>query len=119
MQSALASTGYKNVLVTGHSLGAAVASLDAVMLKMALPSDVAINSVVFGLPRVGNAQWASLVDSLVRFMASRLSRFLALLLIIIIVHSSRASRTSQIRRTPCRPSRHSSSRSCIRRARLI
>lgn len=64
VQSALASTGYKNVLVTGHSLGAAVASLDAVMLKMALPNDVAINSVVFGLPRVGNAQWASLVDSL-------------------------------------------------------
>lgn len=64
VQSALASTGYTNVLVTGHSLGAAIASLDAVMLKMALPSTVNVESVVFGLPRVGNQDWANLVDSM-------------------------------------------------------
>jgi len=64
VQSALSSTGYTNVLVTGHSLGAAVASLDAAMLKMALPSNVNINSVVFGLPRVGNKDWAALIDSM-------------------------------------------------------
>ncbi|PCH36507.1 alpha/beta-hydrolase [Wolfiporia cocos MD-104 SS10] len=64
VQSALASTGYTNVLVTGHSLGAAVASLDAAMLKMALPSNIEIGSVVFGLPRVGNQEWADLVGSL-------------------------------------------------------
>ena len=65
VQSALADTGYTQVLVTGHSLGAAIASLDAVMLRMALPSSVTVDSVVFGLPRVGNQDWANLVDSLV------------------------------------------------------
>ena len=65
VQDGLSSTGFKNVLVTGHSLGAAVASLDAAMLRMALPSDVAVSSVVFGLPRVGNQAWADLYDTLV------------------------------------------------------
>ncbi|KAH9859057.1 alpha/beta-hydrolase [Lenzites betulinus] len=65
VQSALASTGFKQVLVTGHSLGAAVASLDAAMLRMALSSDVAVKSVVFGLPRVGNQDWADLFDTLI------------------------------------------------------
>ncbi|EJF65550.1 alpha/beta-hydrolase [Dichomitus squalens LYAD-421 SS1] len=65
VQSSLASNGFKKVLVTGHSLGAAVASLDAVMLRMALPDDVEVDSVVFGLPRVGNSAWADLVNSLI------------------------------------------------------
>ncbi|EMD37275.1 hypothetical protein CERSUDRAFT_113928 [Gelatoporia subvermispora B] len=62
--SALSSTGATEVSVTGHSLGAAVASLDAIMLKMHLPSSVAITTTVFGLPRVGNQDWANLVDSM-------------------------------------------------------
>ncbi|KAH9942498.1 alpha/beta-hydrolase [Epithele typhae] len=61
---ALADTGFKSVMVTGHSLGAAIATLDAAMLKMAVPDDVAVDSVVFGLPRVGNQAWADLFDSL-------------------------------------------------------
>lgn len=65
VQSGLASTGFQRVLVTGHSLGAAVASLDAAMLRMALPDDVQVESVVFGLPRVGNQEWADLFDTLV------------------------------------------------------
>ncbi|PSR74465.1 hypothetical protein PHLCEN_2v9812 [Hermanssonia centrifuga] len=65
VQSALASTGFKRVLTTGHSLGAAVATLDATMLRMALPSDVDVNSVVFGLPRVGNQQFADMIDSMI------------------------------------------------------
>lgn len=65
VQSGLASTGFQRVLVTGHSLGAAVASLDAAMLRMALPDDVQVDSVVFGLPRVGNQEWADLFDTLV------------------------------------------------------
>ena len=71
VQDGLSSTGFKNVLVTGHSLGAAVASLDAAMLRMALPDDVAVNAVVFGLPRVGNQEWADLLSSLVRVPCSR------------------------------------------------
>ena len=65
VQSGLAASGFKKVLVTGHSLGAAVASLDAAMLRMALPADVAVDAIVFGLPRVGNSAWADLFDSLV------------------------------------------------------
>ncbi|KAI0941021.1 hypothetical protein AcV7_003241 [Taiwanofungus camphoratus] len=64
VQSALSSTGYTNVLVTGHSLGAAVATLDATMLRMALPSSVNVDAVVFGLPRVGNQQFANMIDSM-------------------------------------------------------
>lgn len=65
VKSALASTGATNVLVTGHSLGAAVASLDAVMLQQNLDPSINITTVVFGLPRVGNQAWADLVDSTV------------------------------------------------------
>ncbi|KAI0630116.1 alpha/beta-hydrolase [Trametes polyzona] len=65
VKSGLSSTGFKRVLVTGHSLGAAVASLDAAMLRMALPDDVQVDSVVFGLPRVGNQAWADLFDTLI------------------------------------------------------
>ena len=65
VQGALSDTGFTNVLVTGHSLGAAIASLDAMMLRMALPDSVNVSSVVFGLPRVGNQEWADLFDSLV------------------------------------------------------
>nr|VWO96219.1 Acetylornithine/succinyldiaminopimelate aminotransferase (ACOAT) (DapATase) (Succinyldiaminopimelate transferase) (EC (EC [Ganoderma boninense] len=65
VKSALADSGFKKVLVTGHSLGAAVASLDAAMLRMALSEDVAVSSVVFGLPRVGNSEWADLLNKLI------------------------------------------------------
>lgn len=65
VQDGLASTGFKKVLVTGHSLGAAIASLDAAMLRMALPEDVSVDSIVFGLPRVGNSAWADLFNTLV------------------------------------------------------
>ncbi|KAL4246808.1 AB hydrolase superfamily protein [Abortiporus biennis] len=64
VQSALSSTGFKRVLVTGHSLGAAIALLDATMLKMHLPSDTQIDSVVFGLPRTGNQAFANMIDAM-------------------------------------------------------
>ncbi|KAI0769615.1 alpha/beta-hydrolase [Trametes elegans] len=63
VQSALESTGSKKVVVTGHSLGAAIASIDGMMLRMKLDPSIFVNTVVFGLPRVGNQAWADLVDS--------------------------------------------------------
>lgn len=36
------------------------------MLRMQLSSDVEVDSVVFGLPRVGNQQFADMIDSIVR-----------------------------------------------------
>ncbi|KZT25361.1 alpha/beta-hydrolase [Neolentinus lepideus HHB14362 ss-1] len=63
VQNALSSTGATKVLVTGHSLGAAIATMDAVMLKMNLDPSISLTSTVFGLPRGGDQSWADLVNS--------------------------------------------------------
>jgi len=63
VKNGLASKGVNNVLVVGHSLGAAVATMGAVMLRQQLPSSVNMNTVVFGLPRGGNQAWADLVNA--------------------------------------------------------
>ncbi|KAJ7714592.1 hypothetical protein B0H16DRAFT_1807720 [Mycena metata] len=49
----------KRVLVTGHSLGAAIS-----LLEQQLPSNTSIQVVGFGRPRVGNAAFANWVDSM-------------------------------------------------------
>jgi hypothetical protein len=89
VKQALSNTGSKKVLVTGHSLGmcslgslryfrpftvsfwlgAAVAELDAMMLKQELDPDVQIQATVFAPPRVGNQAWADFVDSEVRLLS--------------------------------------------------
>ncbi|KAJ3741672.1 alpha/beta-hydrolase [Lentinula detonsa] len=53
----------QSVLITGHSQGAAIATLGAVMLHEQLDSSVKKSVVVFGLPRMGNEHWANYVDS--------------------------------------------------------
>ncbi|KAG6829474.1 hypothetical protein H0H87_011346, partial [Tephrocybe sp. NHM501043] len=63
VKTGLASTGASKVLVTGHSLGAAVAMMDAIMLHQELDPSLQITTTVFGLPRGGNAAWADLVDA--------------------------------------------------------
>ncbi|KAJ3733933.1 alpha/beta-hydrolase [Lentinula guzmanii] len=52
-----------SVLITGHSQGAAIATLGAVMLHEQLDSSIKKSVVVFGLPRMGNEHWANYVDS--------------------------------------------------------
>jgi hypothetical protein len=51
VQQGLQDKGVRKVDVIGHSLGAAIAMLDAMALKSALGSDVAITTTLFGLPR--------------------------------------------------------------------
>ncbi|EIM80306.1 alpha/beta-hydrolase [Stereum hirsutum FP-91666 SS1] len=63
VQSGLSTYNVSKVLITGHSLGAAIATMDAVMLRMQLPTSVEMNTVVFGAPRGGNEAWADLVDA--------------------------------------------------------
>ncbi|KAG6860003.1 hypothetical protein C0995_000646 [Termitomyces sp. Mi166 len=63
VQAGLASKGVSKVLVTGHSQGAAIAMMDAVMLHQELGPSVEITTTVFGLPRGGNPAWANFVDS--------------------------------------------------------
>ncbi|KAI5824262.1 alpha/beta-hydrolase [Schizophyllum commune Tattone D] len=70
-------TKTRKVAVVGHSLGGALAELDAVYLALNLPkaleeasisskaassTNVTVKAVTFGKPRVGNKAWAELVD---------------------------------------------------------
>ncbi|KAI0086523.1 alpha/beta-hydrolase [Irpex rosettiformis] len=59
----LTSTGATTVITVGHSLGGALAELDALFLTLNLPSSVHIKSVTFGTPRVGNPEYAAFFDS--------------------------------------------------------
>ncbi|KAK7440380.1 hypothetical protein VKT23_017016 [Stygiomarasmius scandens] len=73
VQNGLATKGASKVLVTGHSLGAAIATLDAMMLRQELDPSVEVNTAVFGLPRVGNQEWADFVDAQLGGKLSRVS----------------------------------------------
>lgn len=53
------------ITVVGHSLGAAMAEIASVHIKTVF-GDVFDRAIVFGLPRVGNTQWADSVDKLIK-----------------------------------------------------
>ncbi|KAI0682372.1 alpha/beta-hydrolase [Cytidiella melzeri] len=53
----------RHVTLVGHSLGAAIALLDAVFLPLHLPPSTKFKAVVYGLPRVGNQAFADYVDA--------------------------------------------------------
>jgi hypothetical protein len=52
------------VVVTGHSLGAALALLDSVYLPLHLPAGTRVSMVAYGMPRVGNPAFADYVDAM-------------------------------------------------------
>jgi Lipase (class 3) len=51
------------VVITGHSLGAALALLNTVYLSLHLPAGTSLSMIGYGLPRVGNAAFADYVDA--------------------------------------------------------
>jgi len=53
-----------SVIVTGHSLGGAIATLARLKLEIILPSDVNITLITFGSPKVGNAAFADCMNHL-------------------------------------------------------
>ncbi|KAF5322219.1 hypothetical protein D9619_001889 [Psilocybe cf. subviscida] len=55
--------GVNTVTTVGHSLGGALAELDALFLTLNLPSSASVKSVTYGTPRVGNPAFASFFDS--------------------------------------------------------
>ncbi|KAH8110731.1 lipase [Phellopilus nigrolimitatus] len=59
----LAAHAGASVTTVGHSLGAALALLDAVFLPLHLPPGTALRFVGYGLPRVGNAAFADYVGA--------------------------------------------------------
>ncbi|KAI0047406.1 alpha/beta-hydrolase [Auriscalpium vulgare] len=63
VKDALTTFNTNKILVTGHSLGAAIATMDALMLRQNLDPSTAITTTVFGLPRGGNQAYADMVDS--------------------------------------------------------
>ncbi|KIJ55281.1 hypothetical protein M422DRAFT_23892 [Sphaerobolus stellatus SS14] len=63
VQTAMAAHGTKAVTITGHSLGAAIALIDAVYLPLHLPSTTTFKFIGYGLPRVGNPAFAAYLDA--------------------------------------------------------
>jgi predicted lipase len=62
VENAQTATGATKVVLTGHSLGAAIALLDAVYLPLHLPPNTTFATSVFALPRVGNRAFARYGD---------------------------------------------------------
>jgi predicted lipase len=50
----------------GHSLGGALAELDALYFTLNLPAGTAIKAMTYGTPRVGNPAFAQLIGSKAR-----------------------------------------------------
>ena len=62
-------------LTTGASSGGSIATLDALLLKQELGDLVEITTTVFGVPRVGNQEFADFVDEVVRILHIKCPRF--------------------------------------------
>jgi predicted lipase len=54
----MAANNVNKIFITGHSLGAAIGTLQAAFLKEQLGDTVDIKVRAYGLPRVGNLDWA-------------------------------------------------------------
>jgi len=62
VNTAIAKFNTKSIATVGHSLGAAISLLESVYLKLNVPGST-IKFYGYGLPRVGNQEFADLVDS--------------------------------------------------------
>ncbi|PFH51568.1 hypothetical protein AMATHDRAFT_142271 [Amanita thiersii Skay4041] len=58
----MAAHNTNSVTLVGHSLGGAIAELDALFLTLNIPG-ASIKAVTYGTPRVGNPDFAELIDS--------------------------------------------------------
>ena len=63
VRQVISAHGTSTVTTVGQSLGAALALLDSVFLRLQLPTTISVKFFGYGLPRVGNEAWANLVDA--------------------------------------------------------
>ncbi|KAI6112577.1 Alpha/Beta hydrolase protein [Pisolithus sp. B1] len=63
VQTTLSKYGATTITLVGHSLGAAISLLDSVYLSLHLPSGATLQTITYGLPRVGNQAFANYVDA--------------------------------------------------------
>jgi predicted lipase len=61
------------VTVIGHSLGAALALLDGVRLRLLLAPTTDVRVVGYGMPRVGNQEFATFVDTILSDRVQRIN----------------------------------------------
>ncbi|KAI9440881.1 lipase [Lactarius indigo] len=73
VQQTLSAHSTSSVTVVGHSLGAALALLDGVYLRLHLDSAVNVRVIGYGMPRVGNRAFANWVDSLLSGQVTRIN----------------------------------------------
>ncbi|KAK1228933.1 hypothetical protein PQX77_008026 [Marasmius sp. AFHP31] len=73
VKKGLADFDTNKIRVTGHSLGAAVAALDALMIKQELGDSIDLKTTVFGMPRTGNQEFADFVDATLKDTFTRIS----------------------------------------------
>ncbi|KAJ7442635.1 Alpha/Beta hydrolase protein [Mycena latifolia] len=59
----IAEKGATQVTTVGHSLGGALAELEALSLRLNLPTEIGVNAVTYGTPRVGNSDFVDFFDS--------------------------------------------------------
>lgn len=65
LRTAIAASGAKTILVTGHSLGGAMAELAAIDLKLNVYPSMKYATYTQGCPRVGNPAFATLYDQMI------------------------------------------------------
>ncbi|ESK90090.1 hypothetical protein Moror_7829 [Moniliophthora roreri MCA 2997] len=62
VKTAMADNNTKTITLVGHSLGAAISLIDSLYLRLQLPN-AEIKTIGYGMPRVGNPEFANLVDA--------------------------------------------------------
>ncbi|KZV71566.1 alpha/beta-hydrolase [Peniophora sp. CONT] len=63
VKASMSAHGTDSITLVGHSLGAAISLLDSVFLTLNLGSSASIKFIGYGLPRVGNQDFANYLDA--------------------------------------------------------
>jgi len=66
VKTGIAEFNATNVILTGHSLGAAISVLHAMFLPRHFDETVNFKVVTFGLPRTGNSEWAAFIADAIK-----------------------------------------------------